>query len=369
MTEPTKTSPDKPNPPAEKKTGSKLSLKWLIPLAIILFLSVVLNVYLLDQGQMIDLFGSPSVTDLEAEHHSLKRYAPNKVAILRLEGTILEGEGSYFKKQIDEIRADDSIKAIVLRINSPGGSVSASDYLYHHLKQLCRERKIPMVVSMGFLTASGGYYVAMAAGEQKEYLDEKDFDKIIYAEPTTWCGSIGVYIPQYNAKELADKIGVEDNTIATHPLKLMGSMFKEMTEQEREVWEGLLNETFDRFKQVVMFGRPELTKAEVDEVATGQIFTTTQALENGLADEEGFLEDAIDRAIELAKLKKSDVSVIEYDQPLTLVDALMGSSTQVKPQGIDWQSLQQLNTPQAYYLWSRFPPLAEMTKALANEPR
>lgn len=350
-----------PKPPAKSKEGWKLSIKWVIGLGIVLLVSIVINLYLLDASGAMQILGPPAVTDLDEEYHSLARRGKDRIAILRLEGTILQGEGSYFKKQIDQIRSDDSIKAIVLRINSPGGSVSASDYLYHHLRKLCRDKELPMVVSMGFLTASGGYYVAMAAGEQKTYLeDQADFEKIIYAEPTTWCGSIGVYIPQYNAKELADKVGVEDNTIATHPLKLMGSMFKEMTDQERQVWQGLLGETFDRFKDVVQFGRPSLTKEEVAAVATGQIFTTSQALENGLVDEEGFIEDAINRAIELAGLDKANVKVIQYEPPFSLADALLNGQTNANSAAIDWQQLQQLNTPQAYYLWSRFPPLTEL---------
>ena len=107
------------------------------------------------------------------------------------------GEESFAKKQIDQVRDDNHVKAVVLRVDSPGGTVTGSDYIYHHLKKLAEERQIPMVVSMGSVAASGGYYVAMAAGEK---------ENTIYAEPTTWTGSIGVIIPHYDLTGLLEKL-------------------------------------------------------------------------------------------------------------------------------------------------------------------
>ncbi len=132
--------------------------------------------------------------------YSLNRWGTEKVAILSIEGTILTGEG-FFKQQIDHARKDaenGNLKAIVVRVNSPGGTISGSDYMLHHLRKLAADTHIPVVVSMGGLAASGGYYVSMCVGDDPD---------TIFAEPTTWTGSIGVMIPHYNLADLMQKVG------------------------------------------------------------------------------------------------------------------------------------------------------------------
>ena len=108
-----------------------------------------------------------------------------------------------------------NLKALVVRINSPGGSISGSDYIYHHLRELNEKTQIPIVVSMGALAASGGYYASMAVGGTRD---------TIFAEPTTWTGSIGVIIPHYNIAGLMKEVGVVEDSIASHRLKEMGSL-------------------------------------------------------------------------------------------------------------------------------------------------
>ncbi len=187
----------------------------------------------------------------------------------------------------------------MLRIDSPGGTVTGSDYLYHHLTQLVEEKKIPLVVSMGAIAASGGYYVAMAAGPHP---------KTIYAEPSCWTGSIGVIIPHYDISALLTKWDIQDDSIASHPLKQMGSPTAHLPEpyreQEREILKQLVDSTFDRFKQIVLDSRPELKAdpASQEVVFTGRIFTAGEAKQQHLVDELGFVEDAINRAVELAGL-------------------------------------------------------------------
>jgi protease-4 len=270
------------------------------------------------------------------------------VAIITIKGTIITGEG-FIKKQIDQAKEDEDVKAIVLRVNSPGGTVTGSDYIYHHLQELIAERKIPMVVSMGGLAASGGYYVSMACGNERE--------NVIFAEPTTWTGSIGVIISMIDLSELLNEYGVKDNTIASHDLKTMGSMLRPMTEEEREIWQGLIDEVFDRFKNIVKSGRAKFEENPdaLDELATGQVFTAKQAKENGLIDEIGFIEQAIDRAIELANLDEDDVNVVRYKREPTLADILIG--VQAEKPGLDLETLLEMNTPRAYYLFTRSPAL------------
>jgi len=308
--------------------------------------SMLLNLGLLFGGSSLE-----SERKLREKHFSHERYGADKIAVISLEEVILGEDEGFVKRQIDQIAEDEDVKAVVLRVNSPGGTVTGSDYLYHHLCRLRDERKIPVVVSMGSVAASGGYYVAMAVGDTPE---------TIFAEPTTWTGSIGVIIPHYDLSLLLkEKLGVEDDSISSHPLKNMGSFAKAMTEEERQIYQTLVDETFERFKGIVREGRPKFRDEEGDEalreLATGQVFTADQALKHGLVDKIGFIEDAIDRAIELAKLDKDDVCVVKYGRELTIADLLLG--VRAPDRGVDLAALLDITVPRAYYLATRMPPL------------
>jgi protease-4 len=293
---------------------------------------------------------SPSSSSLTENHFALNELGTQKIAVIRVEGAIVEGEG-YVKQQIDRVREDTAVKAVVLRIDSPGGTVTGSDYMYHHLTKLREERGIPIVVSMGGMAASGGYYVAMAVGDQ---------ENVIFAEPTTWTGSIGVIIPHYNVAGLMERFEVAEDAVKSHPLKNMGSPFKEMSDEERAIFQALVDDSFARFKEIIRSGRPKFRDdpAALDALATGQVFTTNQALANGLVDREGFIEAAIDRAIELASLSRDDVQVIDYEQPFTLFGGLLASS-RTRPAGdshAELAALLELTRPRAYYLFDWIPP-------------
>lgn len=274
------------------------------------------------------------------------RLAADKIAVVSIEGTILGGEESFAKKQIDQVRDDKSVKAVVLRIDSPGGTVCGSDYLLHHLQELVQQRKIPLVVSMGSVAASGGYYVAMAVGDRPQS---------IYAEPTTWTGSIGVIIPHYDLAGLLDEWGIKNDSVASHRLKAMGSFTRPMTPEERKIFQGLVDDSFGRFKDIIRQGRPafrENAKA-LDDVATGQIFTAPQAKEAGLIDRIGFLEDAVARATELAGLKSDEVEVVKYKKQVGLGAMLLGES---RSASLDLSALLDAQAPRAYFLYTALPP-------------
>ena len=164
---------------------------------------------------------------VQERFYSHQYYATDKVAILTIEGVIISGDG-FFKRQIDRAlkdAKDGHLKALVVRVNSPGGTMSGSDYMYHHLCELAKQTNIPIVVSMSVIAASGGYYASMAVGDTAD---------TIFAEPTTWTGSIGVVIPHYNFAGLMKEIGVAEDSIASNPLKEMGSFSRPMTEEERK---------------------------------------------------------------------------------------------------------------------------------------
>jgi protease-4 len=317
-------------------------------LAILLVGSVLLNLLLL-----MAVAGSLESNDYIEEKYLFAdeyRDGTRKVAVMNLSGVITDGD-QFVKRQIEQVRRDEAVKAVVLRIDSPGGTITGSDYIYHHLKEMTEEKGIPLVVSMGGLAASGGYYAAMAVGHAPD---------VIFAEPTTWTGSIGVIIPNYSLVELMEKVGVEETSIASHRLKNMGSLTKPMTEEERKIFQELVDESFGRFKDIIKSGRAKFDQdpAALDKLATGQIFTAQQAKSNGLVDRIGFIEEAVDRAIELAKLDKDDVKVVEYEQPLTLSSLLFGSGTTgSRGASLDTAALLDLSTPRAYYLFTRLPPL------------
>ncbi|MCR5163151.1 MAG: S49 family peptidase, partial [Thermoguttaceae bacterium] len=157
----------------------------------------------------------------------------DKVAVIKINETIMETDG-FINDQINDVKEDPTVKAIVLRMDTPGGSVSASDYFYHKLTELRKKTKMPIIVSMGSVCASGGYYISMCCGNENE--------GVLFAEPTTWTGSIGVIISKYDLSELAQKVGVKEDSIKSHELKGMGSMLRPMTEQEQTIFQALVDD-------------------------------------------------------------------------------------------------------------------------------
>src|SRR5262249_10545325 len=224
----------------------------------------------------LGLYKPDSTLRLGEKHYSGQSRATDKVAIITLDGVILETLLGYANKQIEHATDDQNVKAIVVRINSPGGSITASDDLYRKLIELRdgnpkkSHAPRPMIASMGGLAASGGYYVAMPG-------------QTIFAEPTTLTGSIGVYISFPNVKKLADQYGVARNIIKQGQIKDSGSPFTEMSDHEQQVWQDMVNDAYQRFIQVVEKGRPMLSDGKLLEPLTitpvnaGPAFVKTEA--------------------------------------------------------------------------------------------
>jgi protease-4 len=283
--------------------------------------------------------------------------AADKVVILPIEGVILESEDGFVKRAIDTAMKDEHVKAVVLRVDSPGGSVSGSDYLYHHLCKLAEGKegkKIPIVVSMGSIAASGGYYVSMAVGHEP---------KTIFAEPTCFTGSIGVIIPHYNVADFMKEHGLADDSIASNDLKEMGSFTRAMSPQEKKIFQALIKDSFEHFKKVVRSGRSAFEKnpEKLNALATGQIYTAEQAVGNGLVDGIGFVEDAVDRVIKLADLDPAKVKVVRYRQEAGLSSLLLGGESG-KSESLELKALLEMTTPKAYYLASWLPGVASAAK-------
>jgi len=223
-----------------------------------------------------------------------KKSGKDKLAVIYAEGSIAMGKssdgtigGASLSKTIREAREDSTVKAIVLRVNSPGGSGLASDIIWREV-QLAREVK-PVVVSMGNVAASGGYYIAAPATK-------------IYAEPTTVTGSIGVFgiIPNLEGF-FKNKIGITFDGEKTHKYADMMTTSRALTAEERLVIQGYIDDFYDGFLERVAMGR-NMTLSQVDSVGQGRVWTGTDAKRLGLVDELGGLEDAINAAAEMAGL-------------------------------------------------------------------
>ncbi|MDR1480921.1 MAG: signal peptide peptidase SppA [Planctomycetaceae bacterium] len=270
--------------------------------------------------------------------------AQNKIAVLTISGIIQTEEDGYIVKQIRTISKDHNVKAVVLRVDSPGGTISGSDYYLNLLKKLKASRDIPVVVSMGSVAASGGYYVSMVGDE-------------IFAEPTTVTGSIGVIIPLFNAADLCKKLGVESTPITSGPLKNMGSLTEPLSEDERKIWQKLVDDNFAQFKSVIREGRKNFDQnpEELDKIATGQVYNATEAKDNGLIDEIGFIDDAIEKAISLTGLSEFDVKTIKYKPKIAFLGTLMENRFNANP--IDAKAVSNLTTPQVYLIMPQVLPV------------
>ncbi|HUX47862.1 MAG TPA: signal peptide peptidase SppA [Dehalococcoidia bacterium] len=234
------------------------------------------------------------------------RPAAGKIAVISLGGTITMQDSSLFsgvtitpdlvKDYLTRAEKDEAVKAIVLRIESPGGEIAPCQEILWEIERV-KETK-PIVVSMGGTAASGGYYISTKA------------DKVV-ALPTTMTGSIGVISQVINVEGLLEKLGIQIETFKGGKYKDMYSGYREMTPEEKEIMQGMVDEYYELFVDVVAEGRG-LSKDEVRDLATGQIYTGTEAKELGLVDALGGLDTAIDLAMELAGI---EVARVEYYQP------------------------------------------------------
>ncbi len=257
--------------------------------------------------------------------------AKDKVAVIRIEGIIFDNTVEFAERQLRQAREDKQIKAVVMRVDSPGGTVSGSDKIWREV-QLLKNAGKPVIVSMGGVAASGGYYVSAPA------------DQII-AEPTTTTGSIGVILELPNASELMDKIGVEFHSITAGEWKGAGSPFEPLSDRDRERFQQMVDETYNRFLKIVAQGR-ELTLEEARTVAEGKVFTAEEALDNGLVDRLGYLEDAIAEAITQSGLSKP--RVVRYQKPISFPGTLFGLSSMDNTEPtfrLDEETMLRLRTP------------------------
>lgn len=266
----------------------------------ILFL-VFQNCIAFNQVKFLDL----PEKSLELNEYVLSGTDKDKILLISIEGVIsdsrstnsfgIETEESLtarIKEELKKASSDQNIKGIILKINSPGGGVTASDILYREILSFKKNTGIPIVSLFMDTAASGAYYVSMAS------------DKIV-AHPTTVTGSIGVIVTGINIKEGLEKIGVKDQSFMSGANKNLLSPFAEMTPEKKKIIQGIVDNLFERFFQIVKNNRKQLEETRLRQLADGRIFTSEQALKEGLIDKIGYFEDAVQILMNLPNYKKS----------------------------------------------------------------
>ena len=280
-------------------------------------------------------------------------FPAGKIAVINVEGIILNSDRpsllqpsehavAYLLEQLDKAREDRGVKAVVLRINSPGGSVTACELIHQELVRF-KETGKPVVAVLMDVAASGGYYIACAADE-------------IAACRSTVTGSIGVLMQTLEVTGTMHKIGVKADAIKSGPQKAAGSPFEALRPEQREVFQGIVDELHAQFVEVVAAGRPHLSREQVMELADGRVFTASQALKRGLIDRIGTMSEVIARAKQRAGI--ATAKVVSYARPYGYVPnyyARWGPSparASVNLLNVDLGQRLRSGWPPFMYLWS-----------------
>lgn len=272
---------------------------------VLFFISVVMGLIIIFRSSM-------------EKESSSQKYIKDKIAVVELVGEIYfrDSTSSFIKKDVEyyvtkltNLFKRKDVKGIVLKINSPGGSVAAVQRLYHQIIKLKSQYNKPVVCYVSELCASGGYYVASAC------------DKIVSCEGGV-IGSVGVLLQVGNISGLLKKIGVNIEVIKSSKYKDVGSMFREMLPEERQMFESLVNTAYEQFISAIIEGR-KLSREEVMKFADGRVFIAPQAVELKMIDGIGDEEDAIEEVKKLAKIKgsveilKEKPSLLDFFQQVT----------------------------------------------------
>ena len=278
----------------------------------------------------------------------------SRIALLTVKGTILDtGSGSLwedveydhqgFLGQLESVMNDDTVKGVVLHVDSPGGGVLESAEIHEQLVKLKEERQIPIYVSMGTYAASGGYYIAAPA------------DKI-FAQKETITGSIGVIMQSYNFEKLAEKVGIEFETIKSGEHKDMFGGVRASTEEEKAMLQEIINESYEDFVDVVEQGRG-MTEAQVKQVADGRILGGTQAMRAGLVDAIGDVDDTV--AALRTDFNLEDAELFEYSSDNNTLGSLFGAKVGAffgpsEEEKLMQKILSTSNSPRMMYLYGDY---------------
>jgi len=289
-----------------------------------------------------------SIGESSVEEKKIEGKGQEKIALVNLSGVIADepstnllssSEGYITPKQVknllDKAKSDPLVKALVLRINSPGGTVVASDEIFTQFKEFSRKTSIPIVTYLADTAASGGYYIAVAGNK-------------VIAHPSSITGSIGVIAQVFNLEGLYNKVGIKPQVIKSGKFKDIGSDAREMTSEEREILQRIIDESYEKFLGVVSDSR-KMKKEVLRPLADGRIYTGKQAAELKLIDGLGLLSDAVDEARSLAKLEQ--FSLVEYKISGGLFGSLAGFISQKIDSINPLKTLFNNKTASLLYLW------------------
>jgi protease IV len=281
-------------------------------------------------------------------------WAARKIALIEVDGMLSNSRSSsllggatdnpvaLFADKLRKAASDNDVAAIVLRINSPGGGVTASDLMYEELQRFKRQTKKPIVAAMLDIAASGGYYIACAADR-------------IFATPTSVTGSIGVIMLTPDVSGAMSKLGIKANVIKSGEMKDVGSPFRAMAEKDRAVFQEMVDAMYERFLDVVAAARPGIPRETLRGLADGRVYLGAKAKTLGLVDEIGPFDAAIAEAKRLAGVQ-GDIVVVQYapayaHRPNYYAESpapgTAGSAINVSV-NLDWQRL----SPEFLYLWT-----------------
>jgi protease-4 len=344
-------TPVSPVAPVALESAARTGVGCLRAWAIVATLGLIFAVFLI--FVLLVAQGTQNATVLHET--TLEGEGENKVALITVEGIIVDkeagglfgatGEGlvKRIKDQLEKAKKDEHVKAVLLDVNSPGGTVSASDQIYYHLRKFADEAKKPLVVHQGALAASGGYYIS-AAGDR------------IFCEHSTITGSIGVILGGLNLHEFLKDLGIKDVTITSGPNKDLLSSTSPVREEHRKILQRTVDDFYERFCPVVAEGMARRTQRTVADVlpavkklADGRIYTPAQAKELKLVDQIGYLDDAFNAAKEMAKIQTA--KLVRYKKDPTLLDVLGGNAQARGAITIDAAAIQELTTPRLLALW------------------
>ncbi|TAN63120.1 signal peptide peptidase SppA [bacterium] len=232
----------------------------------------------------------------------------DKVVVVRLDGVITDS--AEISEKLRELRDEDDVKAVVIRIDSPGGAVGPSQEIYSEIKRLSKTKKV--VASLGALAASGGYYAAVAANK-------------IVANPGTLTGSIGVIVQFINAEGLLSKVGIKGHTVKSGAFKDVGSPFREIKPEETAYMQAVINDVNNQFIKAVAEGRGMKTE-DVEKLADGRVFTGAEAKTKGLVDSLGDLTDAVELGAKLAGITGKPHVIYPEKKGLGVLKTVFGES-------------------------------------------
>lgn len=270
---------------------------------------IVVTLFCLGVLFFVVVFVASLVALVSSSRSPYKNTKDQSIAVLKIEGVISESE--KILKTIRDIRDNENIKAIILRINSPGGLVAPSQEIYQEVKRLKEEKKKFVVASMETVAASGGYYVACAA------------DSIV-ANPGTLTASIGVKMDFANLEKLYEWLKVKPYTLTSGRFKDIGSPNREMTEEEKKLILDMIQNIYEQFTAVVLESRKtKVKKEELGKIADGRVMTGQQALQYGLVDRLGSFEDAVDEAKKLAGITGEPNIIYPPKEGMTVLRQLM----------------------------------------------